>query len=150
MGSNKKSNAESKWITTLRTTYSHSFDDKISNNIKSTNNEIIFANFPSLKRIWQHTNELSISLQIAFMLVEFIFKLKRHFIETTRNAKNYLQTQIASVNKKSLRNIVRFLSDEILRLSYEKFNKFYKPDPSKIKRETTRNYLPCYIQEKSY
>ena len=73
------------------------------------------------------------------MLVEFIFKLKRHFIETTRNAKNYLQTQIASVNKKSLRNIVRFLSDEILRLSYEKFNKFYKPDPSKIKRETTRN-----------
>ena len=39
MGSNKKSNAESKWITTLRTTYSHSFNDKISNNIKSTNNE---------------------------------------------------------------------------------------------------------------
>ena len=43
---------ESKWVTALRAAYSYGFNDKISSNIKSTNNEIIGENFPSLKRIY--------------------------------------------------------------------------------------------------
>ena len=43
---------ETNWITTLRTSYSYVVNDKIIDDMKSTNNEIVGLNFSSLKRMY--------------------------------------------------------------------------------------------------
>lgn len=77
---------------------------------------------------------------------EFIFNLGRYVIEDNCNAMKSLHTQIATLNKKALKNIASYLSDEILRLPCNFKNiqwyhpalnsidsKIYNIDPRKIK-----------------
>ena len=78
--------------------------------------------------------------------LKFIFKLNRYLIEDTSNVINFLCTQIVSLNKKYLKNVVNFLSEQILRSScHFRYIRWYhaeldsieskvcKPEPPEIK-----------------
>ena len=86
---------------TLITGYTYSLNDKISDDIKSTNNEIVGLNFPSLKRMYGKYRKLNISLAITLMAKNLSLILI-DLSEDTSNIMNF-------------KNIASYLSDEILK-----------------------------------
>ena len=101
-----KTPKETNWTTTLRTAYQYSLNVKISDDIKSTNNEIVDLDFPSLKGMYGRMQGTKYISPNNFKDGEFIFNLKRYLIMDTSNNMNFLCTQKASLNKKSLKNKV--------------------------------------------
>ena len=70
----------------------------------------------TLKQIYDRMQETKYISSNSINGRKFIFKLNRHLIEGICNAINFVRTHIASLNKKSLKSEVSFLSDETLRL----------------------------------
>ena len=145
---------KTKWIATLTRACPYGLNDKISDDIKSTKNEIIGLNFPSLIRMHDRmrgTKYISFSNHKG---TEFIVKLCRYLIEDTSNAMNFLKS--VSLNKKYLKNIGSFLSEEMLRLPFHFTHiqlchtaldsiesKIYIQEPPKIKRKAPE-YI-CHV-----
>ena len=130
---------------TLRTTYPYGVSNKISDNIKSTNNQIVDLRFLSLKRMYGRVRGTIYVSRNNINGREFIFNIDRYVIEDSCNVIKFLPTQITSQNKKLLKNIASCLSNEILILpcnfkNIQWYNpasnsidsKLYKPDPRKI------------------
>ena len=108
---------EAKWITTWIIALPYGLNDKISDDIKPTNNEKAGLNVPSLKRMYSimwGTKRISSN----GLNCEFIFTLNKYLIKDTINTVNLLCAWIALLNKKTLKNIASFLSDEIVRLPH--------------------------------
>ena len=71
-----KKSKETKWITTLRTAYPCNLNET-TDDVKSTNNEIVGLSFPSLKRMYGRMRVTKYILSKNFNGGELFFKLKR-------------------------------------------------------------------------
>ena len=82
---------------------------------------------------------------------EFIFIYVRYLLEDTSNAMNFLRTQIVTLKKRYLKNLVIFFQNYFKNIQWYHVAldsielKIYKPNPPKITRKSPRKYFSCYL-----
>ena len=153
---------ETEWIRRLRTAYPYGLNDKIGEYTSRSDNSFIATKFPSLNRNYSRIRGIKHVKSNVLSGKEFLHKLNRYLLYHIPNTMNFIRTSVASLNKKSLKDIANVMNDEILRLpSHFKYlqwyfatidaikSKMYQPKIQKTPKKSPENICKIYFCNKA-